>query len=113
MGHKGCTNCGKTMKDDGSPCPSCGLTAEGAAVRDASAKWLCTSCGSQVSRQKTLTKGSVVIEIILWLMIILPGLLYSVWRLTSRQKVCPQCLKPTLIPIDSPMARATMAQLSR
>lgn len=112
MGHKGCTNCGKTMKDDGSPCPGCGLTTEGAIGRDAAAKWLCTSCGSQVGRPKKLTKGSFLIEIVLWIMIILPGLLYSIWRLTSKQTVCPQCLQPTLIPIDSPIARATMAKFS-
>jgi RNA polymerase subunit RPABC4/transcription elongation factor Spt4 len=112
MGYKGCTHCGKTMKDDGSPCPGCGLTAEGAAVRDASAKWLCTSCGSQVSHQKSVTQGSFLVEILLWLLMILPGVLYSLWRLTSRKKVCPQCLQPALIPIDSPIARATMARLT-
>lgn len=112
MGYKGCTNCGKTMKTDGSPCPACGLTDEQAAVHSAAAKWLCTSCGAQTN-PVTHTKGSFVIEVVLWFLMILPGVLYTVWRITSREQVCPACRKPTLIPIDSPVARATLAQLER
>jgi hypothetical protein len=40
-------------------------------------------------------------EIALWLFLILPGLIYSVWRLTSREKVCGIC-GGRMIPINSP-----------
>lgn len=111
MGYRGCTNCGKTMRDDGSECPSCGLTTGQFAARASDARFLCTTCGATVNSATTVTKGSFLIEVVLWLMMILPGLLYSIWRLTSRFKACPNCKNPTLIPIDSPVARATIERL--
>lgn len=110
MGYKGCTVCGKTMKDDGTPCPHCGLTEGQAASHNSTARWFCTSCGSQTN-PITIVKGSFGVEVLLWLLMILPGVLYSLWRITSKEKGCPQCRKPTLIPIDSPIARAALANL--
>ena len=63
----------------------------------------CQNCGS-VGKPKRTTKGSLLIEIILWLMMILPGVLYTVWRLTTRTKACPKCKAPNMIPVDSPRA---------
>ena len=40
---------------------------------------------------KYRTKGSLLIEIILWLCFLLPGIIYTIWRLNSRGWVCPQC----------------------
>ena len=54
---------------------------------------------------KTKVQGSFALEIILWLFLLIPGLIYSVWRLTSKQKVCPKCGQPNMIPMDSPIAR--------
>ena len=102
MGYKGCPNCFKTMKDDGSPCPHCSMTEAEVAARGG--QWLCTTCGAQTN-PITLTKGSFGIEIILWLLMILPGVLYSVWRLTTRERGCPVCRKSTLIPLTSPIAQ--------
>ena len=64
----------------------------------------CTSCGAR-SYGKSLTKGSIFIELVLWLCFLLPGLIYSIWRLSSRQQVCTVCEAPGLIPINSPKAR--------
>jgi hypothetical protein len=63
--------------------------------------YVCTNCGTKAAPQSH-TKGSILIEIILWLAFIVPGLIYSIWRLTSRQQVCPACKKPTLIPLNTP-----------
>ncbi len=59
-------------------------------------------CG-YVGYPKKHTKGSILIEILLWLFLILPGLIYSIWRLTTKQMICPKCKNPTMIPTDSPM----------
>ena len=69
-----------------------------------SKQMLCPNCGTQ-GRPKTVTKGSILIEIVLWLCLIVPGLIYSIWRLTSRHKACPACDAPGMIPIDSPRAQ--------
>jgi hypothetical protein len=65
----------------------------------------CPNCGT-VGKPKKITKGSLLIEIVLWLFMILPGLLYSMWRLTTKYQACPSCLAPNMIPVDSPKARA-------
>ena len=63
--------------------------------------YVCSNCGFQ-GRPKTFTKGSMLIELILWLCLIIPGLIYSLWRLISRFKACPQCQTPNMIPMDTP-----------
>jgi len=65
------------------------------------ANYICTTCGTTAS-PKNHTKGSIFIEIILWLAFIVPGLIYSIWRLTSKQQICPACMKPTMIPLNTP-----------
>jgi len=65
------------------------------------ADWICTSC-STITEPESFTKGSILIEIILWLAFIIPGVIYSIWRLTTKQQVCPACKKPSLIPLDTP-----------
>ena len=50
-------------------------------------------------------------EVVLWLFLIIPGLIYSVWRLVSRQSVCPACLSSHILPLDSPKAKSALAEL--
>lgn len=68
------------------------------------AEIVCTSCG-YVGEPKTITKGSMAVELVLWLLLIVPGLIYSVWRLTSRHEGCPSCGQTALIPVESPMGK--------
>ncbi len=63
---------------------------------------ICATCGS-VGKPKKVTKGNILIEIFLWLMMILPGLIYSIWRLSSKMTVCRACGAATLVPVDSPV----------
>jgi hypothetical protein len=67
-------------------------------------KMVCTSCG-YVGEPTTVTKGSFGIELILWLCFLIPGLIYSIWRLSTRYEACPSCRQTTLIPSGSPMAK--------
>lgn len=62
---------------------------------------ICLDCGTQ-GRAKVKTPGSIWIEVILWLALIVPGLIYSVWRLSSKKLVCPACGSTRLVPTDSP-----------
>jgi|GEM_PF-972236 len=65
---------------------------------------VCTQCG-YIGRPKNAIKGNIAIELFLWLFFIIPGLIYSVWRSSSRHKVCPKCGNKNLIPLDSPKAQ--------
>lgn len=40
---------------------------------------------------KHITKGSVAVELILLLLFLFPGLVYSIWRLSTKKWVCPDC----------------------
>ena len=68
------------------------------------AEMICTSCGTQ-GQPMTHTPGSFLIEIVLWLFFIVPGLIYSIWRHTQRRKVCRACGAATMVPVSSPIGR--------
>ena len=77
---------------------------------DMKKEYVCNACG-YVGVPKKITKGSIAIEIVLWLMFIVPGLIYSIWRLTSRYEACPNCKTPnSMIPTDSPVGQKLVAQ---
>lgn len=63
----------------------------------------CQACGHE-GPTKQITKGSTAIELILWLLFLVPGLIYSIWRHNSRTAGCEVCGATTLIPPNSPMA---------
>mgnify|MGYP001600827589 CR=1 FL=1 len=65
-------------------------------------KIVCTSCGF-TGEPSTVTKGSFFIELVLWLCLLIPGLIYSIWRLSSKYEACPKCQQNTIIPVESPM----------
>ena len=67
----------------------------------------CTQCGA-VANPKTHTKGSWVTELLLWLACGVPGLFYSLWRISSRHKGCPACGAPNMIPLNSPRAQGAV-----
>lgn len=82
-----------------------------AAARSGSeGRLFCTSCGSQ-GEGRTRTRGSFLIEIVLWLCLIVPGLIYSIWRMTTKARVCEACGASTLVPADSPMAMKMRREL--
>lgn len=65
----------------------------------------CTQCGTQGKPERS-TPGSLLIEIVLWLCFLIPGIIYSLWRLNRRHDVCPACGSTSLIPPNTPRALA-------
>lgn len=65
---------------------------------------VCTTCGF-IGEPKKVTKGSFILEIVAWLFFLLPGIIYSVWRLTSKHTACPKCGNAAMIPLDTPLGR--------
>ena len=72
---------------------------------------ICTRCGSQAGA-RSVTRGSFFIEIILWLCFLIPGLIYTIWRLTTRHKACRACGSAELVPTDSPAGKALTARFN-
>lgn len=66
-------------------------------------QWYCTRCGI-TSVPSVQTKGSGLIEVLLWLFMIFPGLIYSIWRRSGRQLRCPACAGE-MVPPYTPAAK--------
>ena len=119
-----CPQCGKSIKDLATICKFCEqpvpaapptvesdgspIAARAAQLNDQSKQWYCPTCGT-VAWPRTYTKGTFGMEVLLWLLMILPGVLYSLWRITSKYKGCPKCGAPNMIPASSPKARAALS----
>jgi hypothetical protein len=73
---------------------------------------VCAHCGTQ-DHAKKYTRGSTSIELVLWLAGIVPGLIYSLWRLSSRTWSCPACGSTQLLPPNTPMAKAIAKQAAQ
>lgn len=71
----------------------------------------CLDCGTQ-GKSEIHTPGHRFIEIILWICFIIPGLIYSIWRITARKHACRACGSQRLIPPNTPAAIAHKQQLS-
>ncbi len=67
-------------------------------------KFICSNCG-YTGNPKTQTRGNIFYEIFLWCLFLAPGVLYSIWRLSTKQQVCPKCKMPNMIPADSPKGK--------
>lgn len=70
---------------------------------------VCTTCG-YVGEPQRITKGSTLIELILWLSFLIPGLIYSIWRLSSKYDACPKCKGISMIPVDSPIGQKVIGE---
>lgn len=66
--------------------------------------YICRNCGTR-AKPKIVTRGSVWIELILWLAMIIPGVIYSIWRITTRDIACPECRRNTMIGTHTPIGR--------
>lgn len=65
---------------------------------------VCTRCLSAGPARK-ITPGSMLIELVLWLCLVVPGLVYSLWRLSARYTGCATCGAREVVPASSPAAR--------
>lgn len=71
----------------------------------------CKHCGGvSIPRVKTVKEGSALVGIFLLLLMILPGLLYFIFRMrTDSFWVCGKCgRRGGLIPTDSPIAQVAL-----
>lgn len=41
---------------------------------------------------------------------IVPGLIYSVWRRSNRSVICPSCKQLTLVPTNTPVGQALLKE---
>lgn len=97
---KKCPHCVEEILADAKKCKHCGEFLDQKRIRNWKGlkptafhsidKISCPECGYE-GKPSTVTRGSFAIELILWLCYLLPGLIYSLWRLSTRRYVCRQC----------------------
>jgi hypothetical protein len=73
---------------------------------------VCTTCG-HLGPTRMHTRGTIVLEILLWLLFLVPGLIYSLWRLSTRQRVCTACGGSALVPPDTPAGKRLVQDAER
>lgn len=71
---------------------------------------LCMQCHEITEKPKKVMPGSAIMELLLWLFFLLPGMLYSVWRYHARTSVCPTCTAADLIPANSKRAQSILSK---
>lgn len=67
----------------------------------------CPVC-QHVGPPRTITPGSFLIELVLWLFLILPGLVYSLWRHSARHQACAACGNRHTVPLGTPAGQAIL-----
>jgi hypothetical protein len=72
---------------------------------------VCGNCGHHAPAL-VVKRGSVWISVIGWLVFLPAGLLYSLWRLSTRHLVCESCGSTALMPADSPVGRRILREAS-
>jgi hypothetical protein len=76
------------------------------------AEAICTECGS-VGTPRRGVRGSFLIELVLWLCFIVPGLIYSAWRLSNVVRECPECGARSMVALSTPRGEALLRQYRR
>lgn len=74
-------------------------------------KFACKSC-YHVGRPTLKFPGSAVVELILWLFFLIPGVLYTMWRRSSGKWSCSECGAIEIVSIDTPMGKKIVAEMS-
>lgn len=71
---------------------------------------VCTVCGSQAV-PKVGKPGNPLIGLVLWLCFVVPGLLFSLWRSSSKFLFCYSCGSKNVIPVDTPRGKQLVSGL--
>ena len=72
-------------------------------------KKICENCGT-VAVPRLETRGSFIVEIILWMLLLLPGFVYTIWRQGSKYEVCSSCKAKNPIGLKTPRGRELFAK---
>ena len=72
---------------------------------------MCANCYN-VGFPKNIYKGSMFTEFVLLVLGIIPGIIYSLWRIASRYKGCPKCKGNTMIPVNTPRGQKLLNEAS-
>jgi len=61
--------------------------------------FICQECG-EIGWPRKIVPGSFLLEVFLYFLFVIPGLIYTVYRSSHRQEVCPVC-RARMLPLGS------------
>jgi rubrerythrin len=105
MGSATCPRCHKVFNAAYDRCPFCGNAHEVLGTRPA--ERVCAQCGVH-GTWKRVRPGSNAGEVFLWILAILPGLGYTIYRNSRAGIYCPSCGSRDTIPVESPRGAELM-----
>ena len=74
---------------------------------------ICTSCGSEETATRR-RRGNGFVELVLWLALLVPGILYTAWRnMGDPVTSCYVCGHQTTIPLHTPVGRRMHEELEQ
>jgi hypothetical protein len=76
-------------------------------------RMLCTQCGAETDQATKTMRGSAMVNAVLFLCFGVPGIVYWVWRMTTKFDACPTCGHAALIPANAPLARAWLREIAQ
>jgi hypothetical protein len=67
---------------------------------------ICDVCGFVGPSRIPRKRGSALLERLIWIAFLFPGIFYSYWRRTDRSPECPKCGARALTPFDTEEGQA-------
>lgn len=73
---------------------------------------ICAECG-YVGKRERFSKGNYLLEIFLWCLFFIPGVLYTTWRAFSEYHACPICKNEEMTPLESDFGKEIATEKQR
>ena len=75
------------------------------------AQYVCREC-EQACRAVRLTRGRFWLEVTLWILFFPVGIVYSIWRLSTRYNGCPACGSERLVDAETPAGKRLLGKVN-
>lgn len=72
--------------------------------------YICTKC-EYIGKRREKKRGSTALEIFLWVVLLVPGPFYTIWRMLNKSYSCPQCDEELMISAESPLGQRRIQQI--
>jgi len=73
---------------------------------------ICARCG-YIGQKVRFSKGSYLWEMFLWLLLFVPGAIYTTWRAFNEYQACPICQNKEMTPLNTPFGKQIQAEKAR
>lgn len=73
---------------------------------------ICPQCG-YIGQKERFSRGNYKLEIFLWTMLFVPGVIYTLWRFFNEYYACPICKNQAMTPLNSPLGQKIAKEKER